>query len=188
MAGAIILIMKGQPGPALGLAATGLWLLQATGFNWLASVLPKGPRTRVQTDHLDGEVDAGGRLSGRIVKGFFQGRRVEKLRPVELAHLWYDCRLIDPASARLVEAHLDAVHATWREDIAAAEASRPRGPDGKMRRDEALEILGLGPDATADDIRRAHHHLIQRFHPDRGGSTYLAAKINEAKDVALGGR
>lgn len=70
----------------------------------------------------------------------------------------------------------------------AAGPSGGRAPraSGKMSRAEALKVLGLGEGATEDDIRAAHRRLILQTHPDRGGSDYLAAKINEAKDVLLG--
>ncbi len=69
---------------------------------------------------------------------------------------------------------------------ASAGGSPPRSRSGAMSRDEALKVLGLTEGASNDEIRAAHHRLIKQTHPDKGGSSYLAAKINEAKDVLLG--
>ena len=188
---AAVLMVRGMTGLGilagsigLGLLPTSLRSLMPSGS---AGTDPSGRVSRVTTDHLEMELDLDtGDMRGRVIKGFFQDRDLKSLRPVELAHLWQDCRFTDPQSAQLVEAYLDRVHPTWRDDLARAEAAAPKGPDGKMTREEAFEILGLKPGASEADIRRAHRELMLRVHPDRGGSTYLAAKINEAKDVALG--
>ncbi len=193
LAGSAVLLFRGQLHFAMMLGLAGLWLLSSHGTRLFGGSGPDGTSadgrtSTVRTDHLEMQLDhASGAMSGRVLKGFFKGRRLESLRPVELAHLWQDCRFVDPQSAQLVEAYLDRVHPTWRDDMARAEAETPKGTDGRMTREEALEILGLDATATADDIRRAHRELMLKLHPDRGGSTYLAAKINEAKDVALTG-
>jgi len=185
------MILRGNVGMALTLFSVAGWLLSGAQLPWTTrrTTPSPGQTSRVTTDHLEMELDHGtGDMRGRVLKGFFAGRDLASLKPVELAHLWQDCRFDDPQSAQLVEAYLDRVHPTWREDLARAEAEAPKGPDGRMTRAEALDILGLVEGASADEIRDAHRRLMLKVHPDRGGSTYLAAKINEAKDVALDGK
>jgi hypothetical protein len=189
LAGALVLVVRGFLSYAMPLAMLGSWLLWGQGGSWRNPFGGAGPRrgsaSRVTTDHLEMELDHdSGAIRGTVRKGIFTGRAIEDLAPAELALLWRDCRFADPPSAQLIEAFLDRVHPSWREDMARAEAEP--GPGGVMTREEALKILGLREGAGAEDIRRAHRELMLKLHPDRGGSTYLSAKINEAKDVLLG--
>jgi DnaJ homolog subfamily C member 19 len=57
---------------------------------------------------------------------------------------------------------------------------------GKMSIAQAYEVLGLNPNASRDEIIQAHRRMMQKVHPDRGGSDYLASQINQAKDTLLG--
>jgi len=193
LAGAGVLFFRGGTGYAVPLAGLGAWLIWGQGgppLGWPGWGSPSsGQTSKVATEHLEMELDHDtGAMRGRVLKGFFAGRDLEDLKPVELAHLWQDCRFNDPQSAQLVEAYLDRAHPSWRDDMARGEAEHSHGPDGKMTAAQALEILGLPPDAGDDDVRRAHRELMLKLHPDRGGSTYLATKINEAKDVLLARR
>lgn len=189
--GAAMLLFRGLGGYAITLATLGAWLLWGGGVPFLGRGTAQksaGQTSRVVTDHLEVELDHdSGQIGGRVLKGFFAGRTLESLKPVEMAHLWQDCRFVDPQSAQIVEAYLDQSHPTWREDMARSDDSE-RTMGGTMTRAQALDILGLREGASDEDIRRAHRELMMKMHPDRGGSTFLAAKINEAKDVLLARR
>jgi len=190
--GVVLVMSRGLFVYAVPLGMLAVWLLSGRSLSrgWAgrpASQTSEGRRSRVVTDHLEMELDLdSGAMRGRVLRGFFKDRDIESLAPVEMALLWQDCRFTDPQSAQLLEAYLDRVHPSWRDDMARAEAETGLGPEGQMSEEQAYEILGLKPGAAADDIRRAHRDLMMKMHPDRGGSTYLAAKINEAKDVLLG--
>ena len=159
-----------------------------------------GSTSRVETGRLRMTIDHDtGALSGEVLGGAYRGRTLDSLSEAELLALLSECRREDPESARLLEAYLDRrVGAGWRDgDGAGDPTGGAQGTGGgagtgtgtgdtPMTAAQALEILGLGPDATREAIVSAHRRLIQKLHPDRGGSGYLAAQINRAKDVLLG--
>jgi DnaJ-like protein len=128
-----------------------------------------------------------GTMSGIIRRGPHQGRRLAELSPAELVALWRECRAEDEASAKLLETYLDRVTPDWRQgrgDGAGERAAGGRASEA-MSREEAYKILDLQPGASADDIKAAHRRLMLKLHPDHGGSTYLAARINQAKDLLM---
>ncbi len=184
---AAFLMVRGVIQLAVPLAMVGLWLLSGHGGGVFRPAGTRGGQSsHVVTDHLEMRLDLEtGKITGRVLKGIFAGRQIEGLRAEELALLWQDCRIADPQSAQIIETYLDQVHPSWRDDVKRGEERFSGGPDGRMGKEEAYEILGLKAGASRGEIRRAHRELMLRLHPDRGGSTYLAAKINEAKDVLL---
>jgi hypothetical protein len=120
-------------------------------------------------------------MAGQVKRGRYAGRAMGSLDLPELLDLLADCRAEDAESVPLVEAWLDRVEPAWRE------ADAPPPPrSGPMTREEALAILGLKPGATEAEIRAAHRRLMLAAHPDAGGSDWLAARLNEARDVLLG--
>jgi hypothetical protein len=143
---------------------------------------------RMSLDHDSGVVD------GTVLIGPFRGRRLGEMSRADLIALLAECRVEDEPSATILEAFLDRVHGDWRARGGAGRRQDERTSQGApwsggaMSREEAAEILGVRPDAPPADIRTAHRKLMLKLHPDQGGSNYLAAKINQAKDVLLRGR
>ncbi len=136
---------------------------------------------------------ATGAMEGTVRSGAFAGRILDDLNGDDLAALWRELR-DDPESARVLEAWLERAHPDWvrpgddRADGAggrATDAPPGGGQGGALTRAEALAVLGLEDGADARDIKAAHRRLITMVHPDRGGSPYLAARLNEARDLLL---
>ncbi|MBL6959440.1 MAG: DnaJ domain-containing protein [Rhodospirillales bacterium] len=125
-----------------------------------------------------------GAMSGRVLEGAYAGDRVEDLSLHDLISLLQTCWTEDQPSAQVLEAYLDRAHDGWRDQAQAESGGQAAGD--AMSRDEAFQVLGLEPGASDEDIKEAHRRLIAGLHPDHGGSTYLAAKINRAKDILLG--
>lgn len=134
---------------------------------------------RMHLDHTTGEI------AGEVLAGRHAGWQLRELDREQLQDLYAECVRGDRESATLLRAYLERVYGeAWEADPHGGQGSAPSG--GKMTRDEAYEVLGLDRGASRDDIVGAHRRLMQRLHPDRGGSDYLAAKINQAKDILLG--
>jgi len=143
-----------------------------------------GRRTEVHTAFLKAWIDHGtGDVGGTVLAGRFAGRTLDRLSDSELLDLHEECQG-DADSLRVMEAYLDRrLNVDWR----TAKQPPPRGPRSDMTREEALAVLGLAEGATEEEIRAAHRRLIRRTHPDAGGTADLAARINRAKDVLVGG-
>lgn len=150
-----------------------------------------GQSSQVETAFLRMNLDLGsGEMDGEVLQGGYRGRTLGDLSLDQLIGLLGECAA-DEQSAQVLMAYLERYHPDeWRERAGAAGAGdgsgRAAAGSGAMTRDEALEVLGLEGDPTEDEIKEAHRDLMTKLHPDRGGSTYLATKINQAKDLLLG--
>jgi DnaJ-domain-containing protein 1 len=102
----------------------------------------------------------------------------------QLQELLDYCRVEDNDSVQLLDSYLQQRFAG--EAPFGQQQEVPDDGGGDMGRKEALAVLGLAEGASEEDIVAAHRKLMQKIHPDRGGNNYLAAKINQAKDLLLG--
>jgi DnaJ domain len=186
---AAFLGVRGELAVALPLGFAGLsmlgWLpFGPAGFGQRTSKTPRQV-SRVRSAFLEMELDHDtGAMRGRILAGPHEGVTLDALDVATLIGL---LAAIDEESRALLAAYLDRREPRWREnadgDAAAGQGAPARS--GKMTPEEAYQILGVEPGASAAEIGRAHRTLMKKLHPDQGGSTYLAARVNEAKDVLL---
>jgi DnaJ-like protein len=183
-----VLGLRGRLDIAIPLGLTGLGLL-----GWLPWSIPgigartrksSGQVSRVRSPFLEMELDHdSGAMQGRILAGPRQGVTLAALDVPTLTGFLTE---IDEESRALLMAYLDRREPRWREHAQADAATGPsRAGWGKMTEEEAYQVLGVHPGASAEDIGRAHRTLMKKLHPDQGGSTYLAARVNEAKDMLL---
>ena len=181
---------RGQIAVAIPLGLFGAGLLGWAPFGnglpgWVGS---GGPTSRVRSAFLDMSLAHGsGRLSGQIIAGEHAGRSLDEF---DLRQLIAMSSTFDAESQALLESYLDRRFSGWREHAQGEWAGRQSGnvdgaASGKMTEQEAYQILGLQPGASADEISRSHRSLMKKLHPDQGGSTYLASRVNQAKDTLL---
>jgi hypothetical protein len=184
------LLFRGQIAVAIPVGVFGLGLL-----GWMPPLWPailgrtqksSGQVSRVRTAFLEMELDHdSGAMRGHVLAGRHEGAALNAL---DLATVIGLMREIDGDSRNLLMAYLDRREPRWREH-AQYDATAGNGGGatfgGEMAEQEAYQILGLQPGASAQEITRAHRSLIKKLHPDQGGTTYLAARINQAKEVLL---
>ncbi len=118
------------------------------------------------------------KMDGDILAGEFSGQRLSALSDEQLQTLAASLKQTDREAYLLLQVYL---FRNGPRDGQQYDRSAPTS-DQSVSKTEAYQILGLTPEASKEEIIKAHKRLIQRLHPDRGGSDYLAAKINAAKD------
>lgn len=141
-----------------------------------------GAGSSVETDLLAMRLDhATGEVDGRVKRGQAAGRELSTLGQASLLELLDEARRDDPRSVPLLEAYLDRRMPDWRDHQTETAPAAGAAMDERT----ALEILGLAPGASEAEIKAAHRELMARVHPDHGGSSYLAAQLNQARDYLL---
>jgi hypothetical protein len=193
---AALMALRGRIDMTILLGGLGAWLLgwsigQFPGMpSWMSPGAARTPGgvSRVRSATIEMELDHDtGDLDGTVLAGPLAGRRLSALDEAALRGLAAACRTADPDGLRLLEAYLDRRFPGRREhaerDADAGPGARPQ--PGAMTEEEAYQVLGLEPGAGLAEIRAAHRTLMKKLHPDQGGSTYLAARVNQAKDILL---
>jgi hypothetical protein len=133
------------------------------------------PLLHMVLDHDSGE------MTGDVIAGQFKGQALSDLDLPQLKLLFDECGS-DHDSLNVMTSFLDRQYPNWQATFGDGD---PSNTDSEMNEDRACEILGLSVGASRDQVIGAHRKLMQKFHPDRGGPTYLAAQINLAKDYLL---
>lgn len=141
-------------------------------------------KSRVTTAAFDMSLDhESGHMDGEITQGSFAGKNLSELGIEELKAFYRYCQSCDQQTIQVLEAYIQRERlAEWKD---APQSEQAANATASTSQQEALDILGLEPGADKQTIIDAHRRLMSRMHPDKGGSNYLAAKINKAKEVLL---
>ena len=192
-AGPVLVIMAGVLLTLLRRGAIGIPLI-ILGVSWWRKNRSKRPissaegeKSTVRSANLEMELDHDtGEMDGTLLTGRLQGVRLSSLSEEEILSLYFDFRS-DTDSISLLESFLDRYYPDWRDRVDSDAFKNQSDTSGfdKMTRQEAYQILGLEPDSSQEEIHQAWRRLIKGVHPDSGGSAFLAAKINNARDILL---
>jgi hypothetical protein len=194
-AAAALLLLRGRLSLAIGLGGLAFYLFNRDRFTW-SSIFARRPPGRsasqIRTAFLEMTLDhASGEVDGIVLAGAFAGMRLSGMMREEILRLREDCAAFDTDSVLLLDNYLDRRFPGWSAaGEGDANARRPgsghqgtgRSRNGEMSEQEAYQTLGLRPGASPEEIVRAHRRLMKERHPDHGGTTDDAARINQAKD------
>lgn len=191
-----LLLSIGRFASAAGLALIGFWCLgyarRLPFFDGVWAWTSRAGTSRLRTAMIEMEVDhRSHNLAGRVLAGEFEGQRLDQLSEKQCRALHAAALFQDSSGARLLEAYLDRRFPGWRpardghRDARGGRERQARPGEGAMTENEAYDVLGLRQGAGRQDIVRAHRSLMKIWHPDHGGSTDVAARVNEAKDILL---
>ena len=187
------LALTGRELPGLVVVVIGLFVLGRGALRpAFERLLRRGGRSRkanLRTAMIELEILTGGSgLDGTVLAGDFAGARLNDLSREQCFQLYKSAVQMDRAGARLLEAYFDRRFPGWRSAGNGNRDTRARNQEvssGPMSEDEAYQILGLGKGAPRGDILRAHRQMMKKWHPDLGGATEVAARLNQARDVLV---
>lgn len=179
----------------VGAAITGAFVFLRQILPWVIRALPflnklrerntQSGQSSIQTNHLSATLDHGsGHIEGKIIEGPHKGWLLSELSIMQLEDLLTHYQTEDEESAELLEAYIDQ-RRQQADQNTEQQRTANRAASDQSARAEALAILGLDEGSTEEEVVAAHRSLIQKLHPDRGGNDFLAAKINQAKDILL---
>ena len=198
------MLVRGRIDLALGFGGLGFWLARGRTVSLWGTIrrarrtgAGRGRMSRVRSATIEMELDhATGVMTGTVLAGPFEGASLMQLDRERLVTLYEFCRSVDVEGARLLEAYFDRRFPGWRaaeqdqghagsRKGAAGARGRAGSRSGAMSEEEAYQLLGLAQGASREEVARAHRTVMKKAHPDHGGSTDLAARVNEAKDVLM---
>ena len=149
-----------------------------------AQAKSNGQISTIRTEYFLMELDHdSGNMDGSVLLGSFSQRRLSNLSLEELLRVLNECK-DETDSAQVLVAYMDRNYPDWRDSSEGDSYENPAS-DAQIDHKLALEILGLEDPIIQEDVIKAHRQLMQKLHPDRGGSDYLAKRINLAKDFLV---
>lgn len=144
----------------------------------------KNQRSTIKTKMLSISLEHdSGQIDGQVTDGTFKGKTLSELTREDIQALYQECTQRDPEGVRLLQAFISRRFGDQGDD--QSDKTQADYTNSVTSSHEAREILGVGEDATREDIIASHRRLMGKLHPDKGGSTYLATKINAAKEVLV---